>query len=112
MRRTRLASALALAFFAAACGLGDSENVMAQRANALTPEQVDAALGPELANVVDNGAAPDNMTVAPPATEPAESSPPADEAPVSRRAAEPEPEVAPDNAPAEEPPVENMTPEE
>jgi hypothetical protein len=34
----------------AACGQGDSGNVMADSPNALSPEQVDAALGPELDN--------------------------------------------------------------
>lgn len=46
----RLAAALALVFGSAACGPGDSDNVMATSANALTPAQVDLALGPELPN--------------------------------------------------------------
>src|SRR5687768_6882887 len=41
------ASALMLAI--AACGSGDGA-IMGEGANALTPEQVDAALGPEIAN--------------------------------------------------------------
>lgn len=46
----RLAAALAILFGSAACSQGDSDNVMAASANALTPAQVDLALGPELAN--------------------------------------------------------------
>lgn len=50
----RLTAALALLFGSAACSQGDSDNVMAASANALTPAQVDLALGPELANAEGN----------------------------------------------------------
>jgi hypothetical protein len=49
-----LACAAALSFAASACGGSDSDNVMAQQANALSPEQVDLALGPEIANTGGN----------------------------------------------------------
>lgn len=42
---------MALSLAMAACGQGNSGNVMAPAPNALSPEQVDAALGPELANL-------------------------------------------------------------
>lgn len=51
----RLAIAAAAAAALAGCGQSGSGNVMASSANALTPEQVDLALGPELANTTDNG---------------------------------------------------------
>ena len=54
MRALRLTAAVALALAAAACNQGDSDNVMAPHANALTPAQVDLALGPELTNAAGN----------------------------------------------------------
>jgi len=59
-----------LAIGAAACGQGNSDNVMAPEANALSPAEVDAALGPEVtqtaqANVAEtetNAAGPSNET--------------------------------------------------
>lgn len=54
MEHMRLAAALALLFGSGACGPGDSDNVMATSANALTPAQVDLALGPELPNAAGN----------------------------------------------------------
>jgi L-ascorbate metabolism protein UlaG (beta-lactamase superfamily) len=50
MRGMNLARAGLLALFAASCGRGDSNNVMAHQANALDPAQVDLALGPEIGN--------------------------------------------------------------
>ena len=46
----KLAGAGALMLAIAACGSGDEDALMGVGANALTPEQVDAALGPELGN--------------------------------------------------------------
>ena len=45
---------LALAIAASACGQGNSDNVMAPQSNALTPAEVNAALGPEDRVVPDN----------------------------------------------------------
>jgi hypothetical protein len=39
-----------LAVAAAACGQGSTDNVMAADANALTPAEINAALGPETVN--------------------------------------------------------------
>jgi hypothetical protein len=47
-RKMRLTLTAALLGVAAACNPDDSGNVMAAPGNALTPEQVDRALGPEL----------------------------------------------------------------
>lgn len=54
MGRLKPASAVAAALALAACNRGDSGNVMASSANSLSPEQVDLALGPELANTAGN----------------------------------------------------------
>ena len=43
-----------LACAASACGQGDSGNVMMSSGNMLSPEQVDAALGPEMGNGTGN----------------------------------------------------------
>jgi len=51
----RLTIAAAAALALAGCGQSGGDNVMASSANALTPEQVDLALGPELSNATDNG---------------------------------------------------------
>ena len=45
---------LALAGFAAGCGQGNSDNVMSPQSNALTPAEVNEALGPETPVVADN----------------------------------------------------------
>lgn len=44
---------VALAIAAAACGQGNSDNVMSPEANALQPADVNAALGPEDVNATD-----------------------------------------------------------
>lgn len=54
MSEARLAIAFALVIGLGACGQGDSGNVMGGGANSLTPEQVDAALGPDVANEASN----------------------------------------------------------
>ena len=46
----KFAGAGALMLAIAACGRGDEDALMGRGANALTPEQVDAALGPDVAN--------------------------------------------------------------
>lgn len=53
MKFANSAATLALAVTAAACGQGNSDNVMAPEANALQPADVNAALGPEVANTPD-----------------------------------------------------------
>ena len=45
---------LALTGFAAGCGQGNSDNVMSPQSNALTPAEVNEALGPETPVVADN----------------------------------------------------------
>lgn len=52
-RTARIWLATAVPLLVAACNQDGSDNVMAVGANALSPEQVDAALGPELGNVGD-----------------------------------------------------------
>lgn len=80
------------------CGQGDSGNVMGAGANPLTPAQVDAALGPEVANEAGNDG---NSAAQANAVEPAER--PAAAKPSTTRsapAADPGPAEAPeDNAP-------------
>lgn len=49
----KLAAVVALAVGAAACGQGNSDNVMSPQANALTPAEVNEALGPETGNTTD-----------------------------------------------------------
>ncbi len=44
------AAILGLAIAAAACSQGNSDNVMSPDGNALTPAEVNAALGPEVTN--------------------------------------------------------------
>jgi hypothetical protein len=51
----------ALAIAAAACGQGNSDNVMSPQANALQPADVNAALGPEEMNATDLNDAADNL---------------------------------------------------
>jgi hypothetical protein len=65
---------LGLALAAAGCGQGNSDNVMSPEANAVTPAQVNAALGPETSGTADmnatgndvNSAANDTNTAYPP----------------------------------------------
>ena len=45
---------LTLCLAGVGCGQGNSDNVMAPQSNALTPAEVDAALGPETPVAVDN----------------------------------------------------------
>lgn len=47
---------IALAAAAGACGQGSSDNVMSPEANALSPADVNAALGPEATNTADENA--------------------------------------------------------
>ena len=74
MRVLRTSAMLALAIAAAACGQGNSDNVMSPEANALQPADVNAALGPEATNTTDmnmtandlNGTGNDTNTAYPP----------------------------------------------
>jgi hypothetical protein len=50
----------------AACGQGNSDNVMAPQSNALTPAEVNAALGPETPVAVDNNMLGTDMNVGQP----------------------------------------------
>lgn len=50
MALVKTGAILALAIAAAACGQGNSDNVMSPEANALEPADVNAALGPEDTN--------------------------------------------------------------
>jgi hypothetical protein len=47
----------------AACSQGNSDNVMAPQSNALTPAEVNAALGPETQVVPDNNVLGTDMNV-------------------------------------------------
>jgi hypothetical protein len=47
----------------AACSQGNSDNVMAPQSNALTPAEVNAALGPETQVVTDNNMLGTDMNV-------------------------------------------------
>lgn len=49
----KLAAVAVLAAGAAACSQGNSDNVMSPQANALTPAEVNQALGPETGNSTD-----------------------------------------------------------
>lgn len=57
----RLIIAALTVLVVAACSQSDSDNVMAASGNALTPAQVDLALGPELANTAGNAGNAGNM---------------------------------------------------
>ena len=60
---------IALVFFgalAAACSQGNSDNVMAPHSNALTPAEVNAALGPETQITADNNMLGTDMNVGQP----------------------------------------------
>ena len=97
----RISAIAALPLLLAACGQGDSGNVMAPAGNLLSPEQVDAALGPELANGT-NALEPSNATEAAEAIDSAE----VVEEPIEPRAPpdpEPAPADEPEPAPADEP---------
>ena len=61
MAKRALIAALALA--GGACGQGNSDNVMAPQSNALTPAEVNAALGPETQVVPDNNMLGTDMNV-------------------------------------------------
>jgi hypothetical protein len=108
-----MALTVVLALAAAACGRGDSGNVMAAAGNALSPEQVDAALGPELANAqnqaepIDQGNAAAPVTATPPDDAEEPDAPAAAE---TRREPEPEPETL--EEPTEAAPTTNNSPEE
>jgi hypothetical protein len=74
----------------AACGRGDSGNVMAPDVNALSPAQIDAALGPEVVGNAGNAVeAANDATIV-------ESAPPEDTPrPARSESAAPEPESEP-----------------
>jgi len=103
----KFAGAGALMLAIAACGSGDEDALMGVGANALAPEQVDAALGPELGNeggVPENESLPENALVESEAVEAAEEAePPAPARPRPR-------EEAADDAPAAEPSAEEPAP--
>jgi hypothetical protein len=102
MRIKRFASAVVVSLALAACGQGDSGNVMAPDVNALSPAQIDAALGPEVVNTDGNAAvAATNAT--------AVESIPANDAPAPE-SAPPEPEPA--SQPADEPPTDDNSAEQ
>ena len=102
----RLAALAALTLASAACGQGDSDNVMAPSANALSPAQVDAALGPEISNA--EAIEPETVNAADTSvpSQPVESAEPAP-APARNEADE-----APADEPAEETPAEDNSVEE
>jgi hypothetical protein len=52
---------VSLSIAAAACGQGNSDNVMSPEANAVSPAQVNAALGPEVTNSTDMNAIGNDM---------------------------------------------------
>jgi hypothetical protein len=54
MKFGRIVSLVAFGAVIAACSQGNSDNVMAPQSNALTPAEVNAALGPETQVVPDN----------------------------------------------------------
>jgi hypothetical protein len=60
----KAAAVLALAFAAAGCGQGNSDNVMSPEANALEPADVNAALGPEITNTTDMNMTANDMNAA------------------------------------------------
>jgi len=102
----RLAGAGALMLAIAACGSGDEDALMGAGANALTPQQVDAALGPELGNEGDlpeNESLPENALVESEAIEAAEEA-------ESPRPARPQPAEGPETDEETEPPEEDQAP--
>lgn len=61
MTALKIGAIVALAIGAAACGQGNSDNVMSPEANALQPADVNAALGPEDVNASDLNMTANNM---------------------------------------------------
>ena len=105
MRINRLASALFTSLALAACGQGGSGNVMSPDVNALSPAQIDAALGPEVVGNAGNAADVTNeVTVAESA--PVEATP----RPAPREPAAPEPE--PESEPADDTPTDDNSVEQ
>ncbi|MGI8704239.1 MAG: hypothetical protein ACR2JJ_00290 [Sphingomicrobium sp.] len=96
-----MAGVAVLALTAASCGGGDSDNVMAPQVNALDPEQVDRALGPEIGSADANGAesAAESVNEVD-AADPVETTSPPSQAPAvsNRAAASPDPSDAPEAA--------------
>lgn len=116
MKAGRLAMSLVaavVALGATACSQG-GENVMAQEANALTPAQVDAALGPEIGNEAVgtvNEALEDNALETREAVEAAEGAEPSRPARPQGRE-ETDTNQAEPSQPAEEAPADNGTEEQ
>ena len=106
----RIAAIAALPLVLATCGQGDSGNVMAPAANLLSPEQVDAALGPEPANGANALEAPNVDNVA----EPVEAADAVEESIEPQVRSEPEPDPVPEpvEEPAEVEPADNNVVEE
>ena len=63
MRLVKLGTAAALAVAAAACGQGNSDNMISPDANALEPADVNAALGTEVTNTQDMNMTANDMNV-------------------------------------------------
>ena len=53
MKPLKMTAVAAAAIAAAACNQGNSDNVMSPEANALTPAEVNEALGPETGNATE-----------------------------------------------------------
>jgi hypothetical protein len=64
MKLLKITGTVALAIAAAACGQGNSDNVMSPEANALQPADVNAALGPEDMNATDLNMTANDMNAA------------------------------------------------
>lgn len=102
MRIKELASAVPVSLALAACGQGDSGNVLAPDVNALSPAQIDAALGPENGAIGVNEAESVNGTTGDAvATESAAAS--------ARPRPAPPPSEAPEAEPADDSAVEPAT---
>ena len=63
MMRGKWIALAAMGMAVAACGQGNSDNVMSAPSNALTPAEVDAALGPETPVAPDNNMLGTDMNV-------------------------------------------------
>jgi hypothetical protein len=63
MALAKTVAVVALAIAGAACSQGNSDNVMAPQSNALTPAEVNAALGPETPVAIDNNMLGTDMNV-------------------------------------------------
>ena len=63
MRLVKFGTGAALAVAAAACGQGNSDNMMSPDANALEPADVNAALGTEVTNTQDMNMTANDMNV-------------------------------------------------